>query len=709
MIQKLNFFDELKRRNVYKAATLYVVSGWVLLQVSDVILPAFGFTDQAFRILTIVLLSGFPIVLIAAWLYEITESGIERTLPATHNQTVPSARTDYIVILLLLVVVSMTSWERISESDLAQSDRTTAANNDAVSDLTGLPRVTRSILDLGSPERKVTSRTRTYIDLSDDGGFLAYSYREGDIERVMVRDLSELEPRVLWEMESPYTNGLEISPDGSKIVFNANGNLHVVEVANGRDRVILPARDGATAPLWMNNEEILVSEGLEPVVSRVNVVTGSRQEFLRHNDPNVRIMRTRYLPERHAALMTVSLGGGRYQIDVIDLETQEIKTLIEDAIRPYYTRTGHLLFVLANGIWAAPFDLENLDISGVEQLLVSNIEATNSFQLAGYSISNNGRLVYIPNEGSTLSLTVPVLLSLEGTETSMDFAPNRYSNPVLSPDGSKLAIKERDGTASGDLWLYDMTNGVKEQRTFDERMVTPFWSHDSQKLYYAITDSERSATGRSVLYETEPSGAVGRTVVGEVEGIFFPMAITADDNTMLFNLHENQRRRWIAQVSLNGDDSGVKKLMEVYLYSSLSLSPNGDYIVYSDMSADGALQSFIRPYPNLEDDIWSLPPNSNEPRWSPYGSRIFYIDNATNQLFSIPVSEEPPFFQGRPELIVDDIYFDQFNKPNYSLHPDGNAVLILKRIEDDELYSSTTAVLVDNWFIELNRLVPTVQ
>ena len=74
-----NFFDELKTRNVYKAATAYAVTAWLILQVVDILGPNLGWPDNIGPLVTKILLVCFPIVLVITWLYEMTPEGLKRT------------------------------------------------------------------------------------------------------------------------------------------------------------------------------------------------------------------------------------------------------------------------------------------------------------------------------------------------------------------------------------------------------------------------------------------------------------------------------------------------------------------------------------------------------------------------------------------------------------------------------------------------------
>jgi TolB-like protein/Tfp pilus assembly protein PilF len=75
----LNFFSELKRRNVYKVAVAYAVVSWLLIQIATQVFPFFEIPNWVVRLVVLLLIIGFPIALIIAWAFETTPEGIKRT------------------------------------------------------------------------------------------------------------------------------------------------------------------------------------------------------------------------------------------------------------------------------------------------------------------------------------------------------------------------------------------------------------------------------------------------------------------------------------------------------------------------------------------------------------------------------------------------------------------------------------------------------
>jgi len=72
-----DFFDELRRRNVFRMAIAYLAASWLLIQLAETLFPIFGLTDMLLRLVVILLAIGLPVVLIFTWVYELTPDGLK--------------------------------------------------------------------------------------------------------------------------------------------------------------------------------------------------------------------------------------------------------------------------------------------------------------------------------------------------------------------------------------------------------------------------------------------------------------------------------------------------------------------------------------------------------------------------------------------------------------------------------------------------------
>jgi TolB-like protein/Flp pilus assembly protein TadD len=77
----VTFFEELKRRKVYRVAIAYVIVAGGIIQLGSAVFPAWELPDWALRLVVALLLLGFPIVLILAWALDVTPQGIQATPP----------------------------------------------------------------------------------------------------------------------------------------------------------------------------------------------------------------------------------------------------------------------------------------------------------------------------------------------------------------------------------------------------------------------------------------------------------------------------------------------------------------------------------------------------------------------------------------------------------------------------------------------------
>jgi TolB-like protein len=119
---KNNFFEELKRRNVYRVAITYGVSAWLLIQVASILFPTFEAPTWVMKVLTIVLIIGFPIALILAWAFEMSPQGMIRTksIEADENPYSPEGKKPFtsnaIIGFLAILVIGQFAYNRYNHS-----------------------------------------------------------------------------------------------------------------------------------------------------------------------------------------------------------------------------------------------------------------------------------------------------------------------------------------------------------------------------------------------------------------------------------------------------------------------------------------------------------------------------------------------------------------------------------------------------------------
>ncbi len=105
-----SFFTELKRRNVLRVAAAYGVVAWIIIEAGSVLLPTFGASESAFQVYVVVVLAGFLVSLILAWVFEVTPEGVklEKNVDRSESITPQTGRTlDFAIIGLLVVALGI--------------------------------------------------------------------------------------------------------------------------------------------------------------------------------------------------------------------------------------------------------------------------------------------------------------------------------------------------------------------------------------------------------------------------------------------------------------------------------------------------------------------------------------------------------------------------------------------------------------------------
>jgi TolB-like protein len=110
----MSFFNELKRRNVFKVAAAYIIVGWLTMQAGDVMGPALHLPGWVNSLLAFFLVLGFPLALIFAWAFEMTPDGLKKEKDIDRSQSFVRAngkKLNFTIIALLAVALVYFVWE----------------------------------------------------------------------------------------------------------------------------------------------------------------------------------------------------------------------------------------------------------------------------------------------------------------------------------------------------------------------------------------------------------------------------------------------------------------------------------------------------------------------------------------------------------------------------------------------------------------------
>ncbi len=109
------FFEELRRRRVFRVVALYIVGAWVLLQAADLAFPGMGIPEASIRYVWIGTIAGLPLALILGWRFDMSGGRIVRTPALQTTGNARLQRTDYALLAVLGAAAAAISLGMIAE------------------------------------------------------------------------------------------------------------------------------------------------------------------------------------------------------------------------------------------------------------------------------------------------------------------------------------------------------------------------------------------------------------------------------------------------------------------------------------------------------------------------------------------------------------------------------------------------------------------
>ena len=135
-----SFVAELRRRRVFRVAVGYAAVAFVVLQLGEIVLPAFS-AEGALQLVVVFAVLGFPVVMVLAWVFDVTSEGVQVTAAPDADSLGEAIATSVLPRLALLTVTLLTvggvgSWWILSS---VQNAGTSAGASTTASGLSILP------------------------------------------------------------------------------------------------------------------------------------------------------------------------------------------------------------------------------------------------------------------------------------------------------------------------------------------------------------------------------------------------------------------------------------------------------------------------------------------------------------------------------------------------------------------------------------------
>ena len=538
------------------------------------------------------------------------------------------------------------------------------------------------------------------LAIAPDGRRIAYNTRDG----FQLRELDELEARLI-----PGTSNNAIapffSPDSRTLAYlqlQPGRAVRKIGIQGGASVGITPPVTGQLrGASWGVDGSVFFAtpDGIARVAG-----TGGTPETVVATADNESLNSPSLLPDGDSLLFDVAEGGDRDsgRIVVQSLATGERRDLITGGSNARYVPTGHLIYSFGDVLYGIAFDLETLTVSGGPVPLAQGIMRAGGTGEAHYGIAGNGTLAYLSGRASARTV---VWVDREGRETPIAVPPRDYNYVQLSPDGTRLALDARD--EEGDIWIFDLERETPQRLTFDPGLNRgPLWAApNGQRVVF----TRGLDTGEEIFWQAADGSGVPEALTQDSGRQVFANDVTPDGKTLLFMDVNAPRDIW--QVPIG--DPGAMPVALIATSANeygAQVSPDGRWLVYqSDES--GQAEIYVRPYPEVDTGRWQVSRGGGtRPRWSRDGRELFFFvpstGTAQSALLAATIDADTTFRWSAPtQVFAGDYAAPNESRQTYDVSLDGERFLMIKDVVD-ESGPPAQIIVVENWFEELERLVP---
>jgi serine/threonine protein kinase/Tol biopolymer transport system component len=570
------------------------------------------------------------------------------------------------------------------------------------------PAPLRLSTDLGVEASLVTTFGAGAV-LSPDGTTLAL------VVRRTAKDQPQLYRRSLDSLQAvalPGTNGARdpfFSPDGDWIGFFAEGKLKKVAITGGSPIVLADAVNGRGG-WWSAEDDAIVFQPVNAVglgqgtLMRVPSSGGTATRLIPLADGELTQRWPQVLPGGAVLFTSHSGTTSGYEnatIVVQPLPGGERKVIVRNGYFGRYAASGHLLYMSNGTVFAAPFDLRRLELTGQAVPVIEGVTTNAGFGGAQFSVADNGALVYAPGSIDSTANNPLVLFDRSGAETPLHSTPANWLDLRFAPDGTRVAAVLNDGNGTS-IWSVDTAKDARSRFTFardSQNAFAPAWTADGRRLAYVLGgvigdifwqradggDSPQPLTRRTTQKSDlsfHPSG----THLAFAETT--PQSKTSWD-ILVMPLTGSERGGWTPGAPRAFVDTPARETEPAF-------SPDGRWIAYRSQET-GRPEIYVRPFPG-PGGKWQISTDGGVgAAWSATRPEIVFAGPGGRVMAATYTVKGDAFAAERPRPWTENTIASP-----WSLHPDGSRIVAAARGVETSVKQDKVVVVL-NFFDEVRR------
>ncbi len=529
------------------------------------------------------------------------------------------------------------------------------------------------------------------LAISGSGSLLAYS----DRETVKVRNMTTDEE---WEIQAaPGIERIVFSEDEDWLYMEAPGTIFRSQVRGGAP-VTLASVSARFSTVNLAPENMIVYESAGNIWRQS--LAGGDAAIIVARDSTKRLDDPHLTADAKTLLVLEDVVNSTVRIAVHDYPSGRRRGELNlPGTRPRYLESGHLLYTINGQMFAAPVDLESVEV------LNAGVPLSNGFSYQAFSLTSDGHL-FAARQTEVVGIGFAnrrlTHVDWEGIETLLPPEVAFYVEMDLNTAGDEVVIEVIEGSL--DIWVVNLNSGVRNRITFNNRGDDPYWHPLGDSLLYV--EGAGGFANEIVVRSADGSGS--ENVIHRTEdGRIWRPRPSPDMKFVLFEFNSqetSQRDIWRLDVE-NGTTRAV--ISGEGHQQRPSYSPDGQFVVYQSPGSSGQRHIWMQPA-TFDENRWDISRGpGEEARWSPDGSAIYY--SWRNELIRVDIETS----QGSVS-ISNPVTVLSLDDPllGWDLSPDGSGIVMVQA-EPSVNINPTSATTVDgmidvvfNWTSYLTDLIP---